>query len=86
MSNEPAGYRIPIHTSMTTPQLVLGLQRSTAIVLSTTTLALTAGLHSWLAVPVCAAAWIVAARATKREPLKLDMVRRLMKLNRTYRP
>src|ERR1700730_8621877 len=50
--NEPEGYRIPIHQSLTLHHLMLGIPRSLCIVIWTFCVALSFPLRTWYAIPL----------------------------------
>ena len=72
-----AGFRVPVHRSLTEPILLGGAPRSIAILNGTLAAALGLGLRLWIA---GLAFWIVAQLAAvwaaKRDPQFVEVVRR----------
>ena len=79
------GYRIPIHHALTTPILLGGAPRTFAILNGTLCATLTLGLHSFLALPICALLHIGAVFLAKRDPYFFQVIVRHLKKKPYYR-
>lgn len=62
------GYNVTIHNSLTAPILMGGVPRQLAILNGTFCAAVTFGLHSLLAIPVCFLIHIAAMLMAKKDP------------------
>ena len=72
-----AGFRVPVHRSLTEPILLGGAPRSIAILNGTLAAALGLGLRLWIAGLVFwIVAQLVAVWAAKRDPQFVEVVRR----------
>ena len=75
-NDEPEGYRVAIHQSLTLHHLMLGVPRALCIVNWTTVLALSLPLRTWYAIPLGVFIHMVAFAAAKRDPEFFDVFRR----------
>jgi len=73
------GYRIAIHNALTTPILMAGVPRKFAILNGTVCAAVTFGLQSLYALPVCLMAHLVAMFLTKKDPYFFQTIIRHVK-------
>ncbi len=81
---ETPGFRIPIHQSLTTSILMMGVPRTFAIVNGTICAAFTLGLHSWISIPICAAAHLIATLCVKRDVHFFECLQRHIKQKSYY--
>lgn len=84
-TDEPEGFRVPLHQSMTMHHLMLGVPRTLCIVIWTFCIALSLPLHSWYAIPLCLFIHLVSARAAKKDPQFWDVVKRTIQFKTFYR-
>lgn len=84
-TDDPEGFRVPIHQSLTMHHLMLGIPRTLCIVIWTFCVALSLPLHSWYAIPLCVFIHVVSARAAKKDPQFCDVARRALQYKRYYR-
>ena len=66
MSTLPEGFEVPIHRSLTQPQLMAGAPREITLINGTLSTALVLGLHSVYGVPVGLVLHLIAVAVTKR--------------------
>ena len=78
------GYQVTIHNALTTPLLMAGVPRRFAILNGTAAAAITFGLHSWYAIPICAILHVVAAFLTKKDPYFFSIMTRHIKQKNYY--
>jgi type IV secretion system protein TrbD len=72
-----AGFRVPVHRSLTEPILLAGAPRVIAIINGTVSAALGLGLRLWIAgLVLWAVGHIAAVWAAKRDPEFVEVVRR----------
>ena len=83
--NDPDGYRIPIHQSLTIEHLMAGVPRTLCIVIWTFVVALSLPLRTWYAIPVGVFFHIVAAAAARRDPQFWDVFRRAIRTHIFYK-
>ena len=80
-----AGFNITIHNSLTTPILLGGVPRRLAILNGTACAAITFGLHSLLAIPVCVVIHGVAMLLAKKDPYFFQIIMRHIRKKPYYR-
>ena len=85
ITNEPEGYRVPIHQSLTLHHLMLGIPRSLCIVIWTFCVALSFPLRTWYAIPLALFLHMVSMAAAKRDPQFWDVFRRALYYKVFYR-
>lgn len=78
-------FAVPLHRSLTSPILVMGVPREIAIINGTCMAALGLGLHSWQALPVGAVIHLIAVAATRRDPSFFAVFRRALRQKAFYR-
>ncbi len=78
------GYQITIHSSLTTPLLAAGAPRTFTLLNATFAAAVTLGLHSFYALPICAIAQIVMATLTKKDAYCGPVILRHLKQKNFY--
>jgi type IV secretory pathway TrbD component len=78
-------YGVPLHRSLTSPILVMGVPREIAIINGTCMAALGLGLHSWEALPVGLLIHLIAVTATRRDPEFFVVFRRALRQKAFYR-
>ena len=83
--DEPEGYRVPIHQSLTLHHLMLGIPRPLCIVIWTFCVALSFPLHTWYAIPLALFLHVVSMAAAKRDPQFWDVFRRALYFKVFYR-
>ena len=79
------GYTIPIHSSLTTPIMLGGAPRKFSIINGTILAAVTLGLQSFYAIPICVIAQVVAVYYTKKDPYFFEVILRHVKQKIYYR-
>lgn len=79
------GFNIPIHNSLTTPILLGGAPRKFSIINGTILAAVTLGLQSFYAIPICLLAQGVAVYYTKKDPYFFEVMLRHIKQKVYYR-
>ena len=82
---EPLGYRVAVHNSLTSPLLLAGVPRTFAILNGTFAAAITFGLQSLYAIPICLLAHVVAMFLTKKDPYFFKILMRHIKQKKYYR-
>jgi type IV secretion system protein VirB3 len=85
ISQDPEGYRVPIHQSLTVQHLTLGIPRGLCILIWTFCVAMSMPLHTWYAIPPTLFVHIVAKVAAERDPQFWDVFVRAMKHKVLYR-
>lgn len=85
MTEEPPGFRVPIHASLTLHHLMLGIPRALCIVIWTFCVALSFPLRTWYAIPLSLFLHIVSLAAAKRDPQFWDVFRRALHYRVFYR-
>jgi type IV secretion system protein VirB3 len=85
IDEEPEGYRIPIHQSLTAHHLMLGLPRTLCLVIWTLCVALSLPLRTWYAIPICLFLHIVGVAAARRDPQFFDVFKRSFRYKTFYR-
>ena len=79
--DEPAGFFVPVHRSLTEPILLGGAPRAIAILNGTVAAALGLGLRLWIAgLLIWAIGHAAAVWAAKRDPLFVDVIRRHLRI------
>lgn len=78
------GFSIPIHNSLTQPILLGGVPRRLAILNGTLFAAVTLGLQSPYAIPICAAIHITARILAKKDPYFFQVMLRHLKQKTRY--
>lgn len=78
------GFQVTIHTSLTTPLLLVGAPRTFTLLNGTFCAALTLGLHSWYALPLCAIIQTVMGILTKKDPYFGEVILRHLKQKNDY--
>ena len=79
--DEPAGFFVPVHRSLTEPILLGGAPRAIAILNGTVAAALGLGLRLWIAgLLVWAIGHAAAVWAAKRDPLFVEVIRRHLRI------
>ena len=68
------GFRIPLHTALTTPILLGGVPRRLALLNGTAFAAVTFGLHSLWCIPLFVAIHLGCAALARRDPYFLEVV------------
>ena len=62
----PEGWAVPVHASLTQPQLILGMPRGFAIVLSTAVMIITMPMNLWfVGLPLGLIFWVLGATLTR---------------------
>ena len=82
---EPAGFRVVVHSSLTNPLLLAGVPRTFAILNGTFVAAVTFGLHTWYAIPICFILHLIAMMLTKKDPYFFKILMRHIKQKNYYR-
>lgn len=85
VTDEPEGYRVAIHQSVTLQHLMMGIPRSLCIVIWTTVVALSLPLRTWYAIPLGLFFHVLALAATKRDAQFFDVFRRAITYKVLYR-
>ncbi len=83
--DEPDGYRVPIHQSITLHHLMMGIPRALCIVIWTGVVALSLPLRTWYAIPLGLFFHAVSLAASKRDPQFFDVFRRALNYKLFYR-
>jgi len=78
------GFEIPIHRSLTQPQLMAGAPREITLINGTLSTALVLGLHSVYGVPVGLVLHLIAVAVTKHDPQCFATVRRQLRHKSYY--
>jgi len=79
------GYVIPIHSALTTPILLGGAPRKFSIINGTIVAAVTLGLQSFYALPICLIVQLAAVYYTKKDPYFFEVLLRHIKLKHYYK-
>lgn len=85
MSDHIEGFEVPIHRSLTTPILIMGVPRAFAILNGTFLSAIVFGLHSLYVIPVCLFLHVLAIYATKKDEQFFEVFKRMIKHKTFYR-
>lgn len=80
-----AGYRIPIHHSLTQPLLMAGVPRRFAILNGTLCAAFVLGLQALMTLPLFIVLHLLAAYLTKKDPYFFDVMLRHLRQKDFYR-
>lgn len=79
------GYRIKLHSSLTTPIMLGGVPRKFSILNWTVCAALVLGLHAIYLLPLFIAFYVVAAFFAKKDPFFFEVILRHLRQKRFYR-
>jgi type IV secretory pathway TrbD component len=85
ISDDPEGYRVPIHQSLTLHHLMLGIPRTLCLVIWTFCVALSLPLRTWYAIPLALFLHLVSMAAAKRDPQFWDVFKRALHYKTFYR-
>ena len=85
LNDDPEGYRVPIHQSLTLHHLMMGIPRTLCLVIWTFCVALSLPLRTLYAIPLAVFFHIVAAAAARRDPQFWDIFKRAMSFKIFYR-
>ena len=83
--DDPEGFRIPIHQSLTIEHLMAGIPRTLCIVIWTFVVALSLPLRTWYAIPLGIFFHAVAYAASRRDPQFWEVFRRAILYRVLYR-
>ena len=78
------GFSIPIHQSLTQPILLAGVPREIAIINSTIGAAVTLGLQSFYALPICLLVHWGAIFLAKKDPYFFTVIKRHLQKKKFY--
>lgn len=78
-----AGFRIPIHSSLTQPIMMGGVPRKFAILNGTMLFAITLGLHQWWGIVLFLVAHVTARHFSKQDPYFFEVLIRHLR-QKTY--
>jgi len=81
---EPEGFRVPIHTALTLPHLLMGIPRGVCLVNWTTVVALSLPLRTWYAIPLGMFFHALAYGAARRDAQVWEVFRRTLKTQPWY--
>ena len=84
-TDEPEGFRIPIHQSLTIELLLAGIPRTLCRGIWTFVVALSLPLRTWYAIPLGVFFHSVSYAATRRDPQFWDVFRRAIRYGVFYR-
>lgn len=79
-----SGFSILIHSSLTQPILIAGVPRQFAIINGTIAAAVTLGLESLYALPICLSVHLLAVLLTKKDPYFFSIIKRHLGKKRVY--
>lgn len=82
---EPEGFRIPVHKSLTSKHMLGGVPMRLAIFNWTFCVALTMPLRTWYAIPISLFIHAVAYALAQRDPQFYDVIKRSIWLKTFYR-
>ena len=85
LNDEPEGFRIPIHQSLTIEHLMMGIPRGLCLVIWTFVVALSLPLRTWYAIPLGIFFHSVSYAAARRDPQFWDVFRRAIRYATFYR-
>jgi type IV secretory pathway TrbD component len=78
------GYQVTIHSALTSPLLMAGAPRTFTLLNATFCAAITLGMHSLYALPMCGIAQLIMAALTKKDPNAAEVVLRHLKKKSYY--
>ncbi len=83
--DDPPGYRVPVHNSLTKQLMLGGVPRGIAIINWTFCIALSMPLRTWYAIPLSLFIHAVCFAAARRDPDFFNVIRRSVHYKSFYR-